>query len=702
MRHTLLSLATCLALVAPPALADPCSSRGVNAHLPSPADLVAIRDAGFGWVRFDFNWKDMEPSKGQLQWGPWDQAVDAAVANGLSVFGTIAYTPKWAAEDPACVDCGPVPFAKVGDWTDFVSAVVKRYKGKVRHWGMWNEPNLKGFYLGTAERYVGDVLIPGAAAVKAANPDALVLGPELAGLTKSSDWSGDEGQCLLGQCIFNGWEVDLAKVLAAGGGSIDIVTHHFYKDDAAGIYQAILDGEEDFGFATHSALRQVVDAHAPGKPVWLTEWGWETAGYGAYAEKKGDSEAEQAAKVVGVFGGLAQVREGTWAGSENDPWPALEKLFVYDWHDGAVDGVLWSYGLVRDDGSPKPVVAALKASFAAHPESCEAPDPVAPTPRIEAKSAEAPLVEGAADGDIAEWTDAVLPILLTPPADWVALGGGAPVSAMDAGARLYLGWAPGRLRVAVEVTDDAHVVVDDPELLWTGDSLQIALDPDHGHTVGYAPDDWEVTLAHGDGALVTCFHAPPVGCAVAAGTRRVGGSTLYEVDIPHDTAATTVGLSILVNENDGAGREGWLEWTPGIGLEKDPSRFATVTLTGGAPPPGDAGGGADAGGPPAGEDAGPSAPGDPDAADTVTGGAATTDTGTVAGEPDLGSPGPSGPGFSAATDAAPAPADPAGSDEGCSGSPGPLPALLLALAIRRRCRWRRGRRRGGGPPAGSR
>lgn len=669
-------------LVPAAAVGDPCSSRGVNAHLQSPDQLDAIRAVGFGWVRFDFNWNEMEPAKGQFNWGPWDAAVDHAVSQGLSVFATLAYTPKWAAVDPGCTVCHIVPFAKVSDWTAFVTAVVSRYKGKVSHWGMWNEPNLKSFYLGTAEQYVSDILVPGAAAVKAADPGAKVLGPELAGLTKSSHWSGDEGQCLLGQCIFNGWEVDLAKVLSAAGGSIDVITHHFYKEDPAGIYQAILDGEEGLGWKTHSALREIVDAHAPGKPVWLTEWGWKTKPYGQFAGSGGDSEEDQAAYVVETYERLTQVRMGTYAGSSNDPWPALEKLFVYDWHDGVSEGELWTFGLVRDDGSPKPVIAALTASFAAHQEGCGGNFPEGPPKGVVPKSSEAILVEGKPDGDIGEWTDAMLPLLLTPPGDWVALSGGAPVSAMDLGARVYLGWAPGRLRLGVEVTDDEHAPVKDPS--WAGDSLQVALDPGYDKTKGaYDAGDWEVTVAHGATPVVACYASPPVGCAVAVGTRRVGASSFYEVDIPHDTAGQkVVGLSVLVNESDGAGREGWLEWTPGIGLAKDPSAFATVTLVG---EPGPDAGAQDAGGS-AGDASAPS--GDAGGGDAGGGGAGGGGSGGVGDTGGSAEPGgvisdAVGGGFNAQGEDAASPAPERPADDGC-GAAGGTSGLLLLLAVRRR------------------
>ncbi len=41
---------------------------------------------------------------------------------------------------------------------------------------------------------------------------------------------------------------------------------------------------------------------------------------------------------------------------------------------------------------------------------------------------------------------------------------------------------------------------------------------------------------------------------------------------------TTIGFSFLVNDSDGAGRVGWMEWTSGIGSIKAPYWFGVITL----------------------------------------------------------------------------------------------------------------------------
>ena len=45
---------------------------GVNAHQASNATLEQAADAGIGMVRFDMNWNQFEPQKGQYDWSQGD------------------------------------------------------------------------------------------------------------------------------------------------------------------------------------------------------------------------------------------------------------------------------------------------------------------------------------------------------------------------------------------------------------------------------------------------------------------------------------------------------------------------------------------------------------------------------------------------------------------------------------------------------
>ena len=38
----------------------------------------------------------------------------------------------------------------------------------------------------------------------------------------------------------------------------------------------------------------------------------------------------------------------------------------------------------------------------------------------------------------------------------------------------------------------------------------------------------------------------------------------------------SIGFSLLVNDNDGQGRRGWMEWSSGIGNNKDPLLYGSI------------------------------------------------------------------------------------------------------------------------------
>ena len=661
-----------------------CSRYGINAHIPDAQTLRAIKDAGISWVRMDFNWFMIEPSKGVFNFAVLDNAVDEARRLNLFVFATLAYSPKWAVADQTCQDgtnnpCHTKPPANPQDFADFVFQVVSHFKGRVMHYGMWNEPNLKDFFDGSLDDYVNKILVPGARAAKWADPEVKILAPELAGVGSSSQWNGDKGQCIpFAGCIMNGWEIDLAQVLSRASSSIDIVTHHFYKSTPTRLAQALVDGEYDdiVGVVkVHSSLKEIIEANAPGKKVWLTEYGWETTAYGGYEGGGSISEAKQASNHVEFLQLYLDIVNGTWASSDNDPWPALERVFIYDAKDSVVEGHLYAFGILRVDGTKKPAWEAIRDFISTHPEECpnlppkfntipritlnqgevavhaidlyeytEDPDTplealtyaltqtgdpkagikvedghfisVYPDPdysgtttaRVSVfdgtttafadfvvmvvpfipKTYSAPYLSVTLDGNLSEW-GTVPQIALSPEKDYVSLVGAMPAGPLDISANARIAWDKGHIYLAFEVTDNTHYNTEPPEFLWRGDSVQFAIDFANDRTVGGYDDDddYEVGIALIDeNPVVYCFKMPIgiIDCPVTAVVQRQGNKTYYEAGFSVESGVPDkVSMSLLVNENDALGREGFLQWTEGIGLSKDPSKFGIVTLVGEIP-----------------------------------------------------------------------------------------------------------------------
>jgi MYXO-CTERM domain-containing protein len=325
---------------------------GVNAHQASDDALQKVADAGIGWVRFDLNWFQFEPSDNSYDWTIADRFVDKCDQLGIHVYFTISYTPSWAV-GAACNDADPnwenwcrnAHPASQSYWTDFVTAVVQRYSGSVKHYGLWNEPNLGSFYRGTRDQYTNEILIPGSNAVHAACNDCYVLGPDLAHL-RGSEWDECEGTCVPlmdCECAFNGWNHSLIEVLADAGSYIDIVTHHKYADPASEWWGEALDGEF-IVIQLINGIKEVTDQYAPGKPVWITEFGWESTPLGEH------SDAYAADQLEDTFTGLDQVWYGTNPWGANQPWPELEKMF---WYDLVNDDAAMTYGLLDSSLNPK-------------------------------------------------------------------------------------------------------------------------------------------------------------------------------------------------------------------------------------------------------------------------------------------------------------------------------------------------------------
>jgi polysaccharide biosynthesis protein PslG len=250
----------------------PASLYGVNAHVPPPVLLDEIAASGVRWVRIDVLWSWVEPQPDRFDWAIYDDLVDGALARGLRLYATIADTPAWATDGPA----GRGVPRSAADWYDVCYRAASRYRGRIDHWGMWNEPNDDRFWAGSRSEYVTVILKPGAAAVHAASPAARACGPEL-GHLQSNDWDA--------------W---LSEVLRQASADLDVVTHHIYPDGASSrsVMDQLANGSP-YPWDPPSVRKVLKDAGWLGRPFWLTETGCSSGATGS-------GEAAQAAFVANL------------------------------------------------------------------------------------------------------------------------------------------------------------------------------------------------------------------------------------------------------------------------------------------------------------------------------------------------------------------------------------------------------------------
>jgi len=145
-------------------------------------DLTLIKEAGFGWVKQGFGWRDIEGAcKGCFDRSVTDRIVEQVERHGLDLVVRLDHQPYWAGE----YTNGPP--ANYADFGDFVYALASRYKGRIRAYEIWNEPNLSrewGERPPNPAEYTALLKI-GYQRIKEADPHAMVIS---AGLTPTSRW----------------------------------------------------------------------------------------------------------------------------------------------------------------------------------------------------------------------------------------------------------------------------------------------------------------------------------------------------------------------------------------------------------------------------------------------------------------------------------------------------------------------------------
>lgn len=148
------------------------------------ADRAAIgrlRQAGFGWFKQRFAWKDIEPDRPE----GWpnqtvdmfvDPYVEAVRQHGGQVMIQLGVPPQWALDDPT----EGVPF-NLSAWRAFVDRFATRFSGRVAAYEIMNEPNLAREWGGPPDP-AAYARVLGAAyeAIKRADPSAVVISAGLA------------------------------------------------------------------------------------------------------------------------------------------------------------------------------------------------------------------------------------------------------------------------------------------------------------------------------------------------------------------------------------------------------------------------------------------------------------------------------------------------------------------------------------------
>ncbi len=293
-------------------------------------DMELLKRSGINLLRISFGWDGIETAKDQYDWLFWDDYVKMAVDEyGITLIPYICYTPLWnsTGDSTNFWDHTPIDYDEFGQ---FVEDIVNRYKGRIKSWEIWNEPDITAYWSGTVEEYA-KLLKIGAAAVRKADPDAIVV---LGGLAHKTDFT-----------------LRLFRDLGVSE-FVDVVNIHNYNETWGGNPLEMI-------VPYVNTIYDIIQKYGNGQSLWMAEVGYSTFRNGAHVSDhyKAYYDYEHTPKYQAV----ALVRTLTLLLSTNQlaaiAWYEIKDLPPMEKVIGDVNNR--NLGVAYVDYSPKPAQHAL-------------------------------------------------------------------------------------------------------------------------------------------------------------------------------------------------------------------------------------------------------------------------------------------------------------------------------------------------------
>lgn len=299
---------------------------GVSLHFTRghERELDMIRDAGFRVIRMDLSWDATERVRGEYDWSAYDELLANLEQRALRPllildYSNRHYEPSFTSVDPHTRKqktevASPRSDAGIAAFTRWAAAAAAHFRGRRVIWEIWNEPNITFGKPELDARDYARLAVATARAIRAADPDATVVGPA------ASDFP---------------WAY-LQTLFESGGlEAFDGVTVHPYRP-----------GPPDSVPRDYRRLQALIERFVPPDrrriPVLCGEWGYSTYRNG------GVSPGAQAAYAVRM--------------QLVNAWQNVPLTLWYDWRDDGTDPFEREhhFGLVDAYLHEAPAYAALK------------------------------------------------------------------------------------------------------------------------------------------------------------------------------------------------------------------------------------------------------------------------------------------------------------------------------------------------------
>lgn len=341
---------------------------GVNVFLEQEAEsakrALAVQyaeEAGFKWLRQEFPWEDIEiHGKGDFEdrrhlpyrsaWDKYDEIVELTEQHDLQLIVRLSNPPSWTRAMTDTVGSYAPP-DDMEDYADFVKAVVRRYRGRIHYFQIWNEPNIYpewGSYPISPEEYTL-LLQAGATAARDVDPAVVIISAALAATINLQPNTQPPNLNSLSDALF------LQRMYDAGASPyFDIMAVQGY-----GLYSGPTDSRMHprvINVSRHEFIRDLMvqngDSH---KPIWLAEMNWNAAPI-EVNPRYGRVSLEQQASYLPNYYRRILSDEWPWIGVANtwylkrptDDWEVNKRPEAY-------------FRLLMPDFTPLPVYEAMKA-----------------------------------------------------------------------------------------------------------------------------------------------------------------------------------------------------------------------------------------------------------------------------------------------------------------------------------------------------
>ncbi len=293
--------------------------------------LDRLVDMGAGWVRLDMSWAMIQPTAGRIDPQGWgvrfvDRVVDMASDRGLKVLATLWLTPRWAGPEAGERSLPADP----RDYGEALAWAAERWRGQVRAWEVWNEPNSADFLAGADPAAYADLLCAAHDAVRASTASStdVVFGGTM---HNDSDW------------------IEAAYDAGAGGCFDVMATHPYQSPSDTGPLSG--SGDAEWEFSHLAQVRELMRRHGDRRPVWVTEFGWSSHRDRGDEQpwERGVSKRQQATFTVAALEAL------------RTRFPFVRKAFLYNERARTDAGRhMKGYGLMTHGLKPKPVYRAVQ------------------------------------------------------------------------------------------------------------------------------------------------------------------------------------------------------------------------------------------------------------------------------------------------------------------------------------------------------